>query len=219
MQSFRFCWLLVALLCGLAGTRARAQSGSTATITTTIQNEADVPLLGASLVVLHLPTGLRRVAISDEHGQCRIDALLSGGPYVLQIIQPGFRAQVVTNMYLRAGGPVNLDFRMVPDAIVEGARRTNRTAANAPGPANVTDVRNQGLSFAYSDLPQALHYPVPSPNPPRQTTANRADHIESNSLRGLAPDQLLVPVNGKRQYPTALPTPPGNRSRAAWATI
>ena len=170
MKLFRLCWLFVALLGSLTATPAWAQPGTTATLVATIQNEADVPLLGASLVALHLPTGRRRVAISDEHGQCSADALLSGGPYVLQIIQPGFRSQVVTNVYLKAGGPVALDFKMVPDVVAVGTRRTDRTdrtAADATGPVDVIDVGTQTLSSAYSDLTRALHYTVPSFNSTR----------------------------------------------------
>src|SRR2546425_11532620 len=45
---------------------------------------------------------------------------------------------------------------------------------------------------------------APSFNASHQTIADGSDHVNPASLRGLGPDQVLVLVNGKRRYSSAL---------------
>ncbi len=72
-------------------------------------------------------------------------------------------------------------------------------------------MRDLALTSAFADFTQAPHYSVPSFNSTHQTTANGTNHVAPNSLRGLAPDQMLVLVNGKRRHTTALINLLGNR--------
>lgn len=211
MLTRRLAVLFTFLLCCLAVPRTWAQTNATATLTGTLLTEQGTPLPGASVVALHLPTGIRRMAATDAQGHFSIDVLLPGGPYVLQISQAGFRSQVVSNMFLQASQPVNLNFTLVLDVVSVGTRRADRSATDATGPVDIVDLRELVGTTASADLTQVLHYTVPSFNSTRQTTADGADHVDPSSLRGLAPDQLLVLVNGKRQHTTALLNLLGNR--------
>jgi iron complex outermembrane receptor protein len=210
MKLIRLSWLLGVFFWTLTGIRARAQPGAIATIAATVQSEADVPLAGVSVVALHLPTGRQHVATSNERGLCSVDALPSGGPYVLQIIQPGFRSQVVTNVYLMPGGPINLDFKMVPKVLATDAR--HRTSADATGPVDIIDAASQPLSSSYSDLTQALHYSAPSfISPTRPTTADEAHHTAPAGTAAPRRSQRPELGNGSRQPTAALTNPLGNR--------
>ncbi|WP_375419075.1 TonB-dependent receptor domain-containing protein [uncultured Hymenobacter sp.] len=178
-------------------------STTAAAITGTTQTEQGAPLAGTSVVVLHLPTGIRRVTTADATGHFGIDLLLAGGPYVLQITQPTFRSQVVSNVFLKVGQPVNLSFTMVPDVVAVGTRRADRSAADAIAPVDVIDMRELALTAPRTDIGQILNYVVPSFNSTRQNAVDIADHMDPSSLRGLGVDQMLVLVNGKRFHSQA----------------
>ncbi|MFT3867784.1 MAG: TonB-dependent receptor [Nibricoccus sp.] len=63
---------------------------------------------------------------------------------------------------------------------------------------------NELRSTGYTETSQALQALVPSFNFPRPSLTDGTDHIRPASLRGLAPDQTLILVNGKRRHPSAL---------------
>ncbi len=90
------------------------------------------------------------------------------------------------------------------NAIVStGSRFNDRTVADSPVPIDVlsqTDL-NQG---GYTETAQMLQALVPSFNFPRPSLTDGTDHIRPATLRGLAPDQTLLLVNGKRRHTSAL---------------
>ncbi|MBJ6107749.1 TonB-dependent receptor [Hymenobacter sp. BT523] len=183
---------------------AQSEITSAATITGTIQTERGGALTGVSVTVLHLPTGIRRVATTDTQGTFTINTLLTGGPYALQISQPGFRAQVINNVFLKADAPANFALVLTPDVVAVGTRRLDRTALESVAPVDVIDMRELALAAPRVDNTQLLNYAVPSFNSVRETSADGADHVDAATLRGLGSDQVLVLVNGKRRHTSAL---------------
>ena len=181
-----------------------AQTDATAAITGTIQTERGGLVAGATMMALHLPTGIRRVTTTDLQGQFNLNTLLAGGPYVLQITQPGFRSQIVNSVFLKAGQPVNLTFNLLPDVVVVGTRRADRSEQDAVAPVDVIDMRSLVLTGPYTSNTQLLNYMVPSFNSSRETSTDGADHVDGFNLRGLGVDQVLVLVNGHRRHSSAL---------------
>ena len=87
--------------------------------------------------------------------------------------------------------------------IVTGTRRTDRTLADSPVPIDVIGadaIANSGQT----ETNKLLNTLVPSFNFPQPSIADGTDAIKPASLRGLAPDQTLVLVNGKRRHVSAL---------------
>jgi iron complex outermembrane receptor protein len=164
----------------------------------TVLTDQGVPQVGATVMALHLPTGLRRTIVVDANGNFELLGLIPGGPYILQVTQGGFRAQVINNLFLQADKPVSLSFALVPDLVGVGTRRTDRSAADAAAPVDVIDMRELTLTAPRTDIGQILNYVVPSFNSTRQNAVDIADHMDPSSLRGLGVDQMLVLVNGKR---------------------
>ena len=195
-----------------------SQSTATATITGTMQTEKGALLSGATLTALHLPTGIRRVVTTDLQGQFDLNTLLSGGPYVLQITQPGFRSQVINDVFLKAGQPATLTFTLVPDVVAVGTRRADRSVQDAVAPVDIIDQRSLALTGAYTDNTQLLNYVVPSFNSGRETSTDGADHVDGFNLRGLGVDQVLVLVNGHRRHSSALVNLLGSRGVGSSAT-
>jgi iron complex outermembrane receptor protein len=87
--------------------------------------------------------------------------------------------------------------------IVTGTRRTDRTVANSPVPIDVIGgdaMQNSG----FTETNRLLNQLVPSFNFPQPSLTDGTDSLRPATLRGLAPDQVLVLVNGKRRHSSSL---------------
>ena len=161
-------------------------------------------LAGALVTVYYLATGTRRTTTTTETGRFAVTGLVAGGPYIVQVQQPGFRAQNITNVYLKADETTYLAVALNPETVAVGTRRDDRTALESAVPVDVVDVATLVRSVPQTDLTQLLQYTVPAFNSTRQTGAGGSDHVDPSNLRGLGSDQMLVLVNGKRRHTTAL---------------
>ncbi|RIA46797.1 iron complex outermembrane receptor protein [Hephaestia caeni] len=87
--------------------------------------------------------------------------------------------------------------------IVTGSRVSDRTVADSPVPVDVIggeQLQNSG----YSETNKVLNQLVPSFNFPQPSLTDGTDSMRPATLRGLAPDQTLVLINGKRRHTSAL---------------
>ena len=83
--------------------------------------------------------------------------------------------------------------------VVVGSRQPVRSVTDTPAPVDVIggeDFTNQGTT----NLPDLMRTLVPSYNVNTQPISDEATFIRPANLRGLAPDQTLVFVNGKRRH-------------------
>ena len=87
--------------------------------------------------------------------------------------------------------------------IVTGSRSTTRTVANSPVPVDVLsgEMLTEGGQVETNKILNKL---VPSFNFPQPAISDGSDALRPATLRGLAPDQTLVLVNGKRRHTAAL---------------
>ena len=99
-----------------------------------------------------------------------------------------------------ADSAVNED---IEDVLVIGRRRAGNTAEESPVPVDVIS----GVDFLRSgntgDISDNLRFNVPSFNA-TIASGDGDTFVRPTSLRGLAPDQALVMVNGKRRHRAAL---------------
>ena len=221
MRNFTRCFpfFVIAIGGGTLPLLASAQTPDTVPVTTaaavvpvtlagqiTSVNNAGpgVAQVGAVATVYYLPTGTRRTAVANDNGRFVLTGLVAGGPYIVQVQQPGFRPQNITNVYLKANEPTELAISLNPSTVAVGTRRDDRTALESAVPVDVVDVAALLPRVPQTDLTQLLQYTVPAFNSTRQTGAGGSDHVDPASLRGLGSDQLLVLVNGKRRHTTAL---------------
>src|SRR5439155_1678394 len=107
-----------------------------------------------------------------------------------------------------AGQTITVDFKLTAtplalnEVVVVGAR-TSRTATETPVPVDV--ITSQEMTeTGVTEVNQMLATLEPSFNASHQAIADGSDHVNPASLRGLGPDQVLVLVNGKRRYSSAL---------------
>ena len=100
--------------------------------------------------------------------------------------------------------------------VITGTRVANRSALDTAVPVDVVPASAlQNLGVA--EINQALSVALPSFTFPRPGLADGTDTVRPASLRGLAPDQTLVLVNGKRRHTAALVNVNGTVGRGSAA--
>ena len=108
------------------------------------------------------------------------------------------------------------DARTLETVVTVGTRVANRSALDTAAPVDVVSaeaIQNIGVG----ELNQALAVNLPSLNFPRPALSDGTDSVRPAALRGLAPDQTLVLVNGKRRHTAALVNVNGTIGRGASA--
>ncbi|MCD9027086.1 TonB-dependent receptor [Luteimonas sp. BDR2-5] len=87
--------------------------------------------------------------------------------------------------------------------IVTGTRVSDRTVAESQSPIDI--ITSEALTATgTTELATALSRALPSLNFPRPALTDGTSAIRPAQLRGLAPDQVLVLVNGKRRHTSSL---------------
>ena len=159
-------------------------------------------LSGASVTL----TGARAGAVARSDGSYQLAA--SPGRYEVRARLIGY-AETVDTVTITAGASVTKNLRVdrpvtsLESVAILGTRTQGRTVMSAPVPIDVlsaAELRQTGRT----ETAQMLQAIAPSINFPRATIGDGTDHIRPATLRGLAPDQALVLVNGKRHHTSAL---------------
>ncbi len=126
--------------------------------------------------------------------------LLTGLPVAVAFFSTlNLTAQIVPAPVATSGDEV---VKMNP-FVSTGTRFNDRTVVESPVPIDIVtdrEIRATGLS----EPAQILQRLVPSVNFPRTSISDGTDSARPLTLRGLAPDQVLVLVNGKRRHASAL---------------
>ncbi len=162
---------------------ASAQDIST-TIAGTVQTAAGVPVAGAKLVILHIPSGSRSTTTTSANGQFEATGLRVGGPYSVTIAADGFQGQTISDISSGAGDTFQLNAQLQPadsgDAIVISASRLKRSGVLTTGSEtsfSATDITS--VSSAGRDIRDvARRDPLTSFDP-----SNRSLSIAGNQAR------------------------------------
>ena len=159
-----------------------------------------------------LPGASVSVAGTLLGGITRVDGgyrvALKPGTYELRVRLLGYTSRRDT-VVVEAGRTLTRNFELsksttqLEQVAITGSRAGARTVVSSPVPVdviNTTELRSTGRV----ETAQMLQAAAPSLNFPRPAVADGTDHVRPATLRGLAPDQTLVLVNGKRRYTSAL---------------
>ena len=200
MTSRRISLACVAVMFAASPTALAAQQ--TGTVSGTVLAAKDgAPLASVSVVIV----GTARTALTNAQGQYHV--AIPAGAVTVRARLIGYESaeQRVT---VQAGQTTTADFRLAAtpltlnEIVVVGAR-TSRTATETPVPVDVVSAQEM-VETGQTEVNQMLAAVAPSFNASHQTIADGSDHVNPASLRGLGPDQVLVLVNGKRRYSSAL---------------
>ncbi|MHB1073522.1 MAG: TonB-dependent receptor [Gemmatimonadaceae bacterium] len=179
-----------------------AAQPSSGTITGRVTSAGGAALPGATVSV----AGTSRMATARADGAYRL--VVPAGSYVVVTRLVGYQS-VTRTVTVAAGGAVSADFVLersatTLDAVaIVGTRGEARTVIDAPVPIDVLNAADLSLT-GRTETAQMLQAAAPSVNFPRTSIGDGTDHVRPATLRGLAPDQTLVLVNGKRRHTSAL---------------
>jgi len=151
-------------------------------------------------------SGTTASAVTRADGSYRV--LVRAGTYELRARSLGYTSRRDT-VVVEAGKVLMRNYELaksttqLEQVAVTGSRAGARTVVTSPVPVdviNITEMRATGRV----ETAQMLQAAAPSLNFPRPAVSDGTDHVRPATLRGLAPDQTLVLVNGKRRYTSAL---------------
>lgn len=166
------------------------------------------PLAGVSILV----KGTNAGTISDSEGRFSIAASPTD---VLVVSFIGFVRKEVKADRTDLAISLTDNQQELSEVVVIGSRAGQaRTNIETPAPVDVITAK-EITATGRVDLTQILNFVAPSLVSNRQPGGDGAAHVDPVSLRGVAPDQTLVLVNGKRRHTSALVNVLGTPSQGA----
>ncbi|MDP5061038.1 MAG: carboxypeptidase-like regulatory domain-containing protein, partial [Maribacter sp.] len=90
--------------------------------------------------------------------------------------------------------------QQLTETIVVGTRGQARTKLETAAPVDVKSIKQQQINMPQLDVAQMLVASAPSFQAVRSQGGDLSSSVAPPSLRGLAPNQLLVLVNGKKRH-------------------
>ncbi len=138
--------LLALFVLLLSVSTAMSQGVTTSGITGTITEPNGQPLLGASVVVTHLPSGTRYGAVSNTEGKYSIPGMRVGGPYKVSASFIGFSTKEVDGLNLSLGTFSNLNITLKEDGkvlseVVVSANQNSLFSSERTGASTAIDNR------------------------------------------------------------------------------
>ncbi len=133
---------------------------------------------------------------------------LPPGTYTLLVKYVGYSA-IKEEVTIMANETTQKDFALKEDVlrmseiVVTGSRSSGRTVVESAVPIDVLtakDIQSTGAT----QTTQILKLLIPSYNAPQPSITDGSDSMRPATLRGLAPDQVLILINGKRRHTSAL---------------
>lgn len=96
------------------------QGQTTASMNGKIVDDNGNPLIGATIIATHTPTGAEWGNVSDLDGFYRLNNLNVGGPYTVVVTYVGFETQVKSGINLSLGQKLNQKFTMAESSTTLG---------------------------------------------------------------------------------------------------
>jgi iron complex outermembrane receptor protein len=109
------------------------------------------------------------------------------------------------------------DATAVEEVVVTGTRAANRSRLETLAPVDVINNESLQRQGTGTELAQSLSNLAPAIDFPRPAITDGTDHVRPATLRGLAPDQTLVLINGIRGHIGALVNVNGSIGRGSTA--
>jgi len=89
------------------------QGATTAEFSGIILSSDEMPLPGAEVTAVHVPTGTTYTTISRADGRFNIPAVRVGGPYTVTVTMEGFKTDTANDVYVKLGENKQLSYKLV----------------------------------------------------------------------------------------------------------
>lgn len=164
-MSKYFLSLLIVMI--LVPAIAFSQGATTAAVNGLVSDESGKPLVGATVKVLHIPSGTLSGAITNGSGRYNVLNLRVGGPYQVKVSMVGYDTASKYNVYLAVTQNLNIDFKLnekgvTTNAVEVVAQRNEIISSDRTGAANVVsekDIRSMpSISRSIQDFTRLSPY-------------------------------------------------------------
>ena len=121
-------FLLAALTAPAFAVCASAQV-TTSAINGQVVDENNQPVIGASVMAVHTPSGTRYRTVTNKDGRYTLQGMRPGGPYTMRINYLGYGEKSYDKLYLELGNPTPINVQISPkentlsEATVTGQRK------------------------------------------------------------------------------------------------
>lgn len=115
VQLFKSIILLLAI--ALSSSLIHAQGITTASVSGTVTDTNGEPLIGATVIAVHVPSGTQYGAITRIDGGYTLPAMRVGGPYTITTSYVGFEDMVEEEIFLSLGQDLNLNNKLSDGAV------------------------------------------------------------------------------------------------------
>lgn len=146
----------------LSSMAVMGQGITTSSINGRVLEAVDQPLLGATIIAVHVPTGTKYGSVTDFEGYYRVNNMRAGGPYNITITYVGKQDIVLTNINLQLGESEQINATLADstnalDEIVIQARRNGIFDSSQTGPStNISTREIEGLPTVTRDIADLL---------------------------------------------------------------
>ncbi|NNM15196.1 MAG: TonB-dependent receptor [Bacteroidia bacterium] len=163
------------------------------TINGTVKNNSGQPLSFASIIVKGTSVG----TTTDFNGKFSLNIPTDAKVLVVNYVgyertEVDIAGKLKINIVLKEGVSMH-------SLTIIGSRGKPRSDVDRPDPVDIISIKDLN-NTAQADVGQALHYTTPSFSAVKFGINDLAPLVDPASLRGLAPDQILLLVNGKRRH-------------------
>ena len=209
MLSRKLVPMIALLLIGNSGVAYAQQS---ATLSGEVTDDSGLVIPGARITASNNATGAEVSGSTNNSGEYELT--VEAGTYTVTAENPGFEIGIADGVEAVAGESAQQNFTLALAAVTEsivvvGSRAEPRSVTESTVPVDV--ISTQNLSRQGSrDLVTQLRTVVPSFNINTQPISDAATVVRPANLRNLAPDHVLVLVNGKRRHRASVITWLGN---------
>ncbi len=104
-------FLFSALVVSAMAVGANAQV-TTSAISGKVLDETKAPVIGATVVAIHEPSGTLYGAVTNVDGRYTIQGMRTGGPYKIEVSYVGYNKMAYTGISLELGNTFNLNVDM-----------------------------------------------------------------------------------------------------------
>ena len=154
---------LLAALAPAVAICANAQV-TTSAVSGKVMDETKQPVIGATVVAIHEPSGTLYGAVTNIDGRYTIQGMRTGGPYKIEVSYVGYSKATYTDLYLELGNTLALNVNLKPstelldEVVVVADAKANAGAAHnfTTGKINNTPTVDRNVYDIVKNMPLAM---------------------------------------------------------------
>ncbi len=109
--------LVLGVLLGLSASHIAFAQNTSSALSGRVTDAEGRPIAGATVDILHVPSGTRRTIITDAQGRYGSTGLRVGGPFRVTVTADGFQGEATDNLTLALGETASLIVDLEPETV------------------------------------------------------------------------------------------------------